>query len=75
VPNILILIPSFDNKRTINVIVYIGYDVYAQFQIKEREGYQGVYLEEDKVPILEVWRMKTEDKMCNLEKIRQECFL
>jgi len=54
VPNILILIPSFDNKRTINVIVYIGYDVYAQFQIKEREGYQGVYLEEDKVPILEV---------------------
>jgi len=32
-------------------------------------------LEEDNVPILEVWRMKTEDKMCNLEKIRLECFL
>jgi len=41
VPNILILIPSFDNKHTINVIVYIGFDVYAQFQIKEREECQG----------------------------------
>jgi len=59
VPNILILIPSFDDKHTINVIVYIGFDVYAQFQIKEREECQGVYLEEDNVPILEVWRMKT----------------
>ena len=53
-PNILILIPSFDNKHTINVVVYIGFDVYAQFQIKEREECQGVYLEEDNVPILEV---------------------
>ena len=53
-PNILILIPSFDDKHTINVIVYIGFDVYAQFQIKEREECQGVYLEEDNVPILEV---------------------
>jgi len=57
-PNILILIPSFDNKHTINVVVYIGFDVYAQFQIKEREECQGVYLEEDNVPILEVQRMK-----------------
>ena len=69
-PNILILIPSFDNKHTINVTVYIGFDVYAQFQRKEREECQGVYLEEDNVPILEVGRMKTKDKMCILEKIR-----
>jgi len=53
-PSILILIPSFDNKHTMNVIVYIGFDVYAQFQIKEREECQGVYLEEDDVPILDV---------------------
>jgi len=62
------LIPSFDNKHIINVIVYIGFDVYAQFQIKEKEECQGVYLEEKNVPILEVWRMKTEDKMSNLKK-------
>ena len=63
-PNILILIPSFDNKHTINVTVYIGFDVYAQFQRREREECQGVYLEEDNVPILEAGRMKTkEDKM------------
>jgi len=31
VSNILILIPSFDNKHTINIIVYIRFDVYAQF--------------------------------------------
>jgi len=48
------LIPSFDNKHIINVIVYIGFDVYAQFQIKEKEECQGVYLEEKNVPILEV---------------------
>jgi len=36
VPSILILIPSFDNKHIINVIVYIGFDVSAQFQRKER---------------------------------------
>jgi len=64
------LIPSFDNNHTINVIVYIGFDVYAQFQRKEKEEYQGMYLEEDNVPILEVGRMKIEDKMYNLEKIR-----
>jgi len=40
-PSILILIPLFDNKHAINVIVYIGFDVYAQFQIKEREECQG----------------------------------
>jgi len=28
-PSILILIPSFDNKHTINIIVYIEFDVYA----------------------------------------------
>jgi len=39
------------------------------------EECQGVSLEEDNVPILEVGRMKTEDKMCNLKKIRSECFL
>ena len=61
-PSILILIPSFDNKHTINVIVYIGeFDVYVQFQRKESEECQGIYLEEDNVPILEVGRMKTED--------------
>jgi len=42
VPGILILIPLFDNKHTINVIVYIGFDVYAQFQIKEKEECQGM---------------------------------
>jgi len=62
VPSILILIPSFDNKHTINIIVYIGFDVYAQFQRKEREECQGVYLEEDNVSILEVGRMKTKDR-------------
>jgi len=50
----IILIPSFDNKHIINVIVYIGFDVYVQFQIKEREGCQEVYLEGDNVSILEV---------------------
>jgi len=54
VSSILISIPSFDNKHTINVIVYIGFDIYVQFQIKEREECQGVYLKEDNVPILEV---------------------
>ena len=61
-PSILILIPSFDNKHTINVTVYIGFDVYVQFQIREREDCQGVYSEEDNVPILEGGRMKTKDK-------------
>jgi len=60
--SILILIPSFDNKHTIHVIVYIGFDVYAQFQRKEREERQGVYLEEDNVAILEVGRVRTKDK-------------
>ena len=64
---------SFDNKHTINVTVF---DVYAQFQRREREEYEGVYLEEDNIPILEARRMKTkEDKMCSLENIRSKCFL
>jgi len=62
VPNILILIPSFDNKHTINVTVYIEFDVYPQFQRREREECQGVYLEEYNVPILKARRMKTKDK-------------
>jgi len=37
VSSIIILIPSFDNKHIINVIVYIVFDVYAQFQRRERE--------------------------------------
>jgi len=41
VPSILILIPSFHNKHTINIVIYIGFDLYAQFQIKEREECQG----------------------------------
>ena len=40
--SILILIPSFDNKHTINVILYIRFDVYVQFQRKKREECQGV---------------------------------
>jgi len=32
-------------------------------------------LEEDNVPILEAGRMKTEDKMCSLEKIMSKYFL
>jgi len=47
VPNILILVSSFDNRHTINVIVYTGFDVYAQCQMKEREECQGMYLGED----------------------------
>jgi len=71
-PSILILIPSFDNKHTINIIIYIRFDVYAQFQRKEREEYQWMYLKEDNIPILEEGRMKTEDKMYNLVKVRSE---
>jgi len=56
------LIPSFDNKHTIKVIVYIGFDVYAQFKSKEREECQWMYLKEDNVSILEVGRVKTENK-------------
>ena len=79
-PNILILLtPSFDNKHTINVTIYIGFGVYAQFQRNEREKCQGVYLEEDNVPILKTRRMKTKDKrqnkMCSLEKIGSKYFL
>ena len=67
VPSILILISSFDNKHTINVTVYIGFDVYVQLQRREREKCQGMYLEEDNVPIFEAERMKTEEnKMCSL---------
>jgi len=66
VPSILILISSFDNKHAINVIVYIGFDVYVQFQRKEREECQGMCLEEENIPILEIGIMKTEDKMCSL---------
>jgi len=76
VPRILILTSSFDNKHTINITVYIGFDVYAQFQRREREECQGVYLEEENIPILKAGRMKIkEDKMCSLENIRSECFL
>jgi len=70
VPSILILILSFDNKHTINVTVYIGFNVYTQFQKRIREECQRVYLEEDNVPILEAGRMKTKEKMCSVEKIR-----
>jgi len=70
VSSILILIPLFDNKHTINVIVYIGFDVYAQFQRRERKECQGMYLEEDNIPIFEAERMETKkDKMCSLENI------
>jgi len=44
VSSILILIPSLDNMHTINFIVYIRFDVYVQFQRKEREKCQGVSL-------------------------------
>jgi len=40
--SIFILIPSFDNKHIINVIVYIRFDVYAQFKRTKRKEYQGV---------------------------------
>jgi len=57
------LTPSFDNKHTINVNVYIGFDIYVQFQKKKREECQGcTWLKEDNVPILETRKMKTEDK-------------
>ena len=67
-PSILILIPSVDNKHTINVTIYIGFHVYAQFQRREKEECQGVFLEDNNVPILEAQRMKIEDKMCQLRK-------
>jgi len=59
VPNILILIPSFNNKRTINVIVYIEFDVYVQFQINEVLGRR---------QRINKWSSKNEDRrqMCNL---------
>jgi len=72
--SILILISSFDNKYTINVTIYIGFDIYVQFQRKEREECQGVYLEEDNISILEAGRMKKEYKMCNLKKLGQNIF-
>jgi len=40
-PSILILILSFDNKHIINVIVYIRFDVYAQFQKKKEKNVKG----------------------------------
>jgi len=49
VPSILILIPSFDNKHTKNVTVYIGFNVYVQFQRKEIRECQAVYLKEDNI--------------------------
>jgi len=65
VSSILILILSFDNKHTINVTVDMIYefDVYVQFQRREKEECQGMYLKEDNVPILEIGRMKTKDKI------------
>jgi len=54
VPNILILIPSFDNKHIINAIVYIRFDIYVQFEKKGKRRMSRVYLEEDNVSILEV---------------------
>ena len=74
--NILILISSFNNKHTINVTVYLEFDVYIQFQKRKREECQGVYLKEDNILIVEARRIKTEeDKVCNLENIISECFL
>jgi len=40
-PSILIFIPLFDNKNNINIILYIRFDVYTQFQRKKREECQG----------------------------------
>jgi len=76
VSSILILIPSFDNKHTINVIVYIGFDVYAQFQRSEIEECQGMYWKKTTYQYLKPkeWRQK-KDKMCSLENIRSEYFL
>jgi len=34
--------------HTINLIVYIWFDIYTQFERKEREECQVMYLEEDK---------------------------
>jgi len=39
------------------------FDVYVQFQRREKEECQGMYLKEDNVPILEIGRMKTKDKI------------
>jgi len=65
--SILILISSFDNKHTMNVTLYIGFDVYPNLkERKEKNVKQGMYLEEDNIPILEAVQMKTKDKMCSL---------
>jgi len=61
-----LLTSSFYNKHTIDVTVYIGFDVYAQFQSKGREECQETYMKEDNIPILKARRMKIEDKMCSL---------
>jgi len=55
VSNILILIPSFDNRHIINVMVYIRFDVYVQFQRKEREKCQGVSLAGTDIHIYEYY--------------------
>ena len=71
-PIILILIPSFDNKHTINVTIYIWFDVYSQYQRREREKCQGMYWGEDSVPILEVERMKTKDRRQDVQLIKNQ---
>jgi len=40
-PSILILIPSFDNKHTINVIVYIRFDVNTKFKERKEKNVNG----------------------------------
>jgi len=50
-----------------NVTLYIGFDVYPNLkERKEKNVKQGMYLEEDNIPILEAVQMKTKDKMCSL---------
>jgi len=60
VPNILILLTSFDNKHAINVTIYIGFDVYAQFQKRKEKNVKGCTWKKTTYQYLklEEWRQK-----------------
>jgi len=60
--SILILISSFDNKRTINVTVYIGFDVYmSNFKEGKEKNVKGYTWKKTTYQYLklEEWRQKT----------------
>jgi len=58
--SILILIPSFNNKHTINVTVYIGFGVYAQFKERKEKNVKGCIWKKTAYQYLKLkeWRQK-----------------